>query len=231
MKGIYMVGGYPDLKTFETCYKAACESDLDFIEIGIPFNDPVADGPVIASAIQHVVDNKTDMKSVIDIVKQDTSKTLLIMTYANMIYDYGYENFSNNFGTTFDGLIIPDIPNKYHDMVRGQSLNVPLVPFVTPETRDEDLQALANTTAPFIYYVSVRGVTGGQGGFDETEMTETIKKIKQITNTPIIVGFGIKSKADADHFMGFADGFVVGTAIVNNQTEPENFKTFLNQLL
>lgn len=231
MKGIYMVGGYPDLNTFETCYKIACDSQLDFIEIGIPFNDPVADGPVIAKAIQHVVDNKITMQQTIKIVAQDTSKTIVAMTYANIIYDYGYEKFSKNHANIFDGLIIPDVPNKYNQRLIDDGLSIPLVPFVTPETRPQDLAQLANTTAPFIYYVGVRGVTGGSGSYDTKQMQDTITEIKKFTNIPVIVGFGIKNKIDADKIMKFADGFVVGTEIVKKQTDPSEFKLFLEQLL
>jgi tryptophan synthase alpha chain len=230
MKGIYIVGGYPNLNDFEEILKIADNSDIDFIEIGIPFNDPVADGPVIASAIQKVVDNKTSLNDLIKIIKKYRNKTLLAMTYANIIYDYGYQKFSNDFEEIFDGLIIPDIPNKYHEKIQKEGLKIPLVPFVTPETRESDLEKLSSVKSPFIYYVGVRGVTGGKANYDLEQMNENIQNIKKHTNKPVIIGFGIKTKEDTEKVMTVADGFVVGTEIVKLQDNSLKFKDLLDKL-
>ncbi len=230
MRGIYILGGYPDLKDFENIYKTATEFDLDFIEVGLPFNDPVADGPVISKAIYEAVENKINIDDILSVMKKYDVKHKLIMTYANILFDYGYEKFSKKYSNLLSGAIIPDIPNRYADKIQNENFNIPVVPFITPETRKEDLFGLKDTKAPFIYYVGIRGVTGSKASYDTEQMKTHINQIKQITDTPVIIGFGIKTRADAENAMNIADGFVIGTEVVKRQKKPADFKEYLREI-
>ncbi len=230
MRGIYILGGYPDLESFENIYKTATEFDLDFIEVGLPFNDPVADGPVISKAVYDAVENKIKIDDILAVTKKYDVKHKLIMTYANILFDYGFEKFSKNYSNLLSGAIIPDIPNKYSKRIQNENFDIPVVPFITPETRDEDLLSLKDTNAPFIYYVGIRGITGSKASYDTGQMKDHINQIKQITDTPVIIGFGIKTRADADKAMNIADGFVIGTEVVKRQKDLNDFKRYLKEI-
>ncbi len=230
MRGIYIVGGYPNLKDFEICYKAVSQFNLDFIEVGLPFNDPVADGPVISKAIYETVDKKIKVDDILNVVEKYNVKFKLIMTYANILYDYGYKKFTDRYSGLLNGAIIPDIPNKYVNKIKQVGLNIPIVPFITPETREEDLKLLKTTNAPFIYYVGFRGVTGANVSYDTEQMKKHIDTIKSLTSVPVIIGFGIKTKKDAENACNIADGFVIGTEVVKRQKNLKEFEKYLSDI-
>jgi tryptophan synthase alpha chain len=230
MRGIYLVGGYPDLKKFDEIFNIASGYDLDFIEIGLPFNDPVVDGPVIAEAIYEAVEKRIKTDDILEIVSKYHVNYKLIMTYANILYDYGYKKFSDKYANMISGAIIPDIPNKYSQKIKKEGFSIPIVPFVTPETRVEDLALLKKTDAPFIYYVGFRGVTGANVEYDTKQMKNHIIDIKDITSIPVIIGFGIKTKEDADNACKIADGFVIGTEVVKRQKNISEFKKYMKEI-
>lgn len=226
MKGIYTLGGYPDKDNFLEAVNIVLKN-FDFIEIGLPFSDPVADGPVIAKAINEVI-GRVKIKEIIDIIeKLETKKDIFIMTYSNVIYSYGIKNFSDKLKKVIKGIIIADLPNVMHSFFYSRGFEVPIIPFVTPESRIGDIIEAVKFNPPFIYFIGVRGITGSSSDLDSNEIKDRVKVIKSNTNTPIIIGFGIKSVSDAKKAVSIADGFVIGTEAVKRQTNIKDYEKFL----
>ena len=226
MNGAYIVGGYPDLETYIEVLKILKDSKFDFVEIGLPFNDPVADGPVIAKAIDETVKKRYRVNEILDPAREILKdKELYVMTYCNFVY-----NYSPNIFEGFDGLIIADCPNRFHSFFYKRGLNIPIIPFVTPETREKDLKLLKNSKGNFIYFIGLRGTTGGKIDFSQKDNFKLIEKVKNITNKKVVWGFGIKNKAHIKEALSIADGVIIGTEIVKVQNNIEKLKIFLKSL-
>ena len=233
MKGIYIVGGYPDREGFKKSFIAVAESGYDFIEVGLPFNDPVADGPVIAGAINDALISGVKIHSLIeDIIGfKETKIKKYIMTYSNIVYSYGIEKFSGKLKGVIDGLIIADLPNRMSPLFYRMGLRIPLIPFATLETRRSDLDLVIKSEGDFIYLVGVRGTTGSSADLGSRELLEKIEMIRSMTKKKIVIGFGIKTRNDAVKALKTGDGFVVGTESVKRQGDPAEFKKYIRSLL
>jgi tryptophan synthase alpha chain len=232
MRGIYLVAGYPDRDTFFNCVHAVAQAGFDFIEVGIPFNDPMADGPVIAKAIHDSLDKGATPERVLgDILFMKKVKIKkYAMTYANIVYSYGIKRFSGLMSGLLDGVIIPDLPNRMARLFYDEGFGMPVVPFATLETRLSDLDSINRSGSEIIYFVGVRGITGSAGNLESPELLQKIRMIKENTNKKIIIGFGIKTRDDAAKALRIGDGFVVGTEAVKRQKNPEVLKEYLLSL-
>ncbi len=229
MKGIYIVGGYPDIETFKKQIAIINQRKIDFVEIGLPFNDPVADGPVIAEAIEKTVNKNYKIDEILNMAKL-LNKKVYVMTYSNIIYRYGVKKFSENYSKFLNGLIIADLPNRLHKFFYKLGLKLPIIPFVTAETRKDDFEILKKTKADFVYFVAMRGTTGGKIDFTNKELIKKAEEIKEFLSKDFIVGFGIKNKGDIEKVMQYANGFVIGTEIVKKQHNLKEFEKFLLEL-
>ena len=229
MKGIYIVGGYPDKETFEKSIEIIENLGFDFLEIGVPFSEPVADGPVISRAIEDSLKNGVTVEYIRKLLEKIKHFKIqkYIMTYSNIIYSYGVKNFSNDFKLLINSLIIADLPNRMHNFFYEKELEIPIIPFVTPESRDNDIAYIKSLKGDFIYFIGIRGTTGGKINLQDNYYYETIKKIKKITGKKVIVGFGLKNKDDVLNVLKIANGFVIGTEAVKKMN---NFKIFENYL-
>ncbi len=230
MRGFYIVGGYPDREQFKKCLNAVAAEGFEFIEVGIPFSEPVADGPVIASAIHEAVMNGVDIEAIMADVREMKQKypaiKATVMTYANIIHGYGEKRFSDDFGDILSGVIIPDLPTRMHYWMIEKGLSIPIIPFVTPVSRDEDIEAVKDTKAPFVYYISIMGVTGSDKKGAVNNRSETAKKL---TGKPVVTGFGIRTKEDADRAIAATGGFVIGTEVVKRQKDFDSFCKYIAQ--
>lgn len=233
MKGIYILGNYPNRETFVECFNSIIDAGYEFVEVGVPFSEPVADGPVIASAVQEVIEQGGKSKDILRELKSLELKNakLYIMTYSNIIYNYGLKSFSDDFKEILSGIIVADVPNKLHSYFYDKGFEIPLIPFVTPESREEDIRKVADMKGDFIYFIGLRGTTGGSVDLASSEISERISQIKKITDKTIVMGFGIKDKTDADKALNVADGFVVGTAAVKLQKNPTEYTAFVKSLI
>ena len=232
MKGIYLAGGYPDRPTFKKCAQAVARCGFDFIEIGIPFNDPIADGPVIARALYASISGGTTPEQVIEDIRDLDGLKIrkYAMTYANIVYSRGIRSFSEDLKGSLDGVIIPDLPNRMARMFCDQGLEVPIVPFATLETRQPDIELMNASKSGIIYFVGVRGITGSASNFSSPELAEKAALLKKHSSKKIIIGFGIKTAEDARQAMEIGDGFVVGTEAVRRQEDPEELEKYLRSL-
>ena len=222
MKGIYLTGGYPDRHRFFECCRAVASSGFDFIEVGIPFNDPIADGPVIAGAIHESISGGGTPASVMDDIACINSLKIkkFVMTYANIIYSYGIKNFSDRMAPLLDGVIVPDLPNRMTGLFYDNGFTIPIVPFATLESRESDIDLMNASRSEIVYFIGVRGITGAQSDFTSRELIDKIDMIRSRTGKKIIIGFGIKNGDDARKARAIGDGFVVGTEAVRRQKGP-----------
>lgn len=233
MKGIYLVGGYPDAQTYRRSFDAVARNGFDFIEVGIPFNDPLADGPVIAKAQTDAIAAGATVDAVMDGIMAAAGSGLrtYVMTYGNIIYSYGIQKFSDRMRSYLDGVIVADVPNRMAGIFEEQGFRIPVVPFATLETRESDIELMNRSASEIIYFVGVRGITGAQAELGSGEMLEKLAMLRKRTDKKIIIGFGIKSHADAQKALSLAHGYVVGTEAVRRQHDPAGLEGYLKELV
>ncbi len=194
------------------------KAGADLVEIGIPFSDPIAEGVVIQEADLRSLENGTTTDGVFDMVKDLRTKTampLVFMTYLNPVYHYGYEKFFSKCETVgISGIIIPDLPyeEKGECTDIAASHGVDVISMIAPTSEDR-IKKIAADAKGFIYLVSSMGVTGVRNEI-KTDLTSIIKSIREVTDTPVAVGFGIHSPEQAHRMYEIADGAIVGSAIV-----------------
>ncbi len=230
MRGFYIVGGYPDRQQFKKCLRLIAESGFEFVEIGIPFSEPVADGPVIASAIHEAVMNGVDIDAIMADVREMKAEfpaiRAIVMTYANIIHGYGEKRFSDDFADILSGVIIPDLPTRMHYWMTEKGLEIPIVPFVTPVSRDEDIELISGTQAPFVYYISIMGVTGSD---KKKRADNRPEKAAKLTGKTVVTGFGIKTPEDAAKALSATGGYIIGTEAVRRQKDFREFSEYIKQ--
>ncbi len=226
----YIAAGDPDTQTCTDILNALPDAGADLIELGMPFTDPMADGPTIQAATQRALKAGMTLSKTLDIVKnfreKNTDTPLILMGYFNPVYVYGCEKFIKDAAAAgVDGLIIVDLPpEEDHELIPfAKSEGIDFIRLITPVTKDARLDVLLNGASGFLYYVSITGVTGSASA-DHSEVSKHIAEIKQKTDLPIAVGFGIQTPDDAKEFAAFADGVVVGSALIKeiekNPTNP-----------
>jgi tryptophan synthase alpha chain len=216
----YFMGGDPDFETSLGIMKALPEAGSDVIELGMPFSDPMADGPAIQLAGQRALKNGQSLKTTIDLAREfrkvDNDTPIVLMGYYNPIYIYGVEKFIEDaLASGIDGLIIVDLPPEMDDELCIPALQKDLnfIRLATPTTDEKRLPAVLNNTSGFVYYVSMNGITGSALP-DPSLISGAVGRIKAHTNLPVCVGFGVKTAEHAKAIGAVADGVVVGTAIV-----------------
>ena len=217
----FVMAGDPDLETSLEILKALPAAGADVIEVGMPFTDPMADGPAIQAAGLRALKSGATLKKTLDLVKSfraaDETTPIVLMGYYNPIYVYGVERFleaAKEAGV--DGLIVVDLPPEEDDELclpaRAAGLN--FIRLATPTTDDKRLPKVLENTSGFVYYVSLTGITGAALA-DYSGVEAAVTRIKRHTDLPIAVGFGVKTAEGATAVARAADGVVVGTALVN----------------
>ncbi len=216
----FVTGGDPDFKTSNEIIKKIASNNIDIIEIGMPFSDPMADGPTIQLSSNRAINSGIEMKEIFQLAfnaKLLNSKLpIILMGYYNVIYHYGIQKFVHNcVSNGVDGLIIVDLqPEEDEDLVYElKKNNIYLIRLITPTTDQSRLKLILKNANGFLYYVSVMGITG-QKSANVEELESKIKFIKQFTNLPVIPGFGIKNSSDVSNICKIADGAVVGSSII-----------------
>jgi tryptophan synthase alpha chain len=217
----YFMGGDPDYETSLGIMKALPEAGADVIELGMPFSDPMADGPAIQLAGQRALKAGQTLKKTLqlaaDFRKTDADTPIVMMGYYNPIYIYGVEKFLDDaIAAGIDGLIVVDLPPEMDDELCIPAIRkgINFIRLATPTTDDKRLPTVLQNTSGFVYYVSMNGITGSALP-DPSLVSGAVKRIKQHTELPVCVGFGVKTAEHAKLIGASADGVVVGTAIVN----------------
>jgi tryptophan synthase alpha chain len=214
----FLTGGDPDIETTEKLIPVMAEAGADVIEIGIPFSDPIAEGPVIQAADERALSAGCTTDKLFDMVarvRDKTSVPLLFMTYLNPIFTYGSERFFQRCSETgIDGVIVPDMPfeEKSEIATSCSKFGVELVSLIAPTSR-ERIRKIAAEAEGFIYCVSSLGVTGVRSEI-KTDITSMIEQVRAVTDVPCAVGFGVSRPEHAEQLGAVADGVIVGSAIV-----------------
>ena len=214
----FITCGDPDLETTEQLVYAMERAGASLIELGIPFSDPTAEGPVIQGANLRALSGSVTTDKIFDLVvkiRKNTAIPLVFMTYANVVFSYGTERFIKRAAEIgMDGLILPDVPfeeKEEFDSVLSQ-YDVDLVSLIAPTSEDR-ITEIAKDAKGFIYLVSSLGVTGVRSKIT-TDIGAICEKIKSITDVPVGVGFGISTPEQAAKMASFSDGAIVGSAII-----------------
>jgi len=223
---IYFTAGYPNLNDTVYIIEELENSGVDMIEIGLPFSDPLADGPTIqASSTQALKNGMTSevLFSQLKNIRETVKIPLLIMGYFNPIFQYGVEAFCKKCAETgIDGLIIPDLPvDVYHEKYQAifEKYNLVNVFLITPQTSDKRIRFIDSISNGFIYMVSSASTTGAQNSFGESQNIYFDRIYKMNLKTPQIVGFGISNKETFEQATKTTNGAIIGSAFVNQLTE------------
>ena len=223
--GVFLTAGYPSLEYSKDIFKKILDAKVDFIEIGLPFSDPMADGPLIQHSSQIAIEQNTSVEECFNLVKEirkiNNDIPIILMGYYNPIHYYGNLKFIKKAVLSgIDGLIIVDLPMEEDEEFYNLSYknNLPLIRLVTPTTDEERLKKILKNAQGFVYYVSVTGITGTKSA-SVNDVKNKIKVIKKITNLPVIAGFGIKNSVDAKKMSSISDGIVIGSSLVKKIDE------------
>ncbi len=213
---LYFTAGFPSFEDSIEIIKKSSEKGADIIEIGIPFSDPIADGPVIQYTSAKALENgiNTDKSfEIAKILKSEINVPYLFMTYFNPVYKYGIERFADNcFECGVSGLIIPDLPYEESFELRNvlKERNMNLIYFLTPFTSEKRVKKIIKKASGFIYFISVAGVTGIREDLSD-ETIEKLKRTKEMTEIPIAIGFGISKREQVRQIKEYVDGIIIGS--------------------
>ena len=217
----FTTGGDPDLETSFSILKTIINNKIDIVEIGMPFSDPMADGPTIQESSTRSIENGTIINDIFELVKKIRSLNneipVILMGYYNSIFNMGIKEFTSKcVEVGVDGLIVVDLqPEEDDDLyLKTKEHNIDLIRLITPTTDEERLKTILNNASGFLYYVTITGITG-QNSANLKELESSINSIRSESNLPIVAGFGIKSRKDVENISTFTDGVVVGSSIVN----------------
>lgn len=217
----YVMAGDPDLETTFSILHALTQAGVDAIELGIPYGDPLADGPTIAAAAQRALDAGTQMDDVLTLVNRHKSSggaPIVLFTYFNPVYQFGLENFARAAAEAgASGVIVPDIPleegAELSKTLASEGLDMPLL--VAPSTSRERATKIASQSSGFIYVVSRLGVTGAGMHSSLDRLRSQVAMLRGITEKPLAVGFGVSSPQDVRELASVTDGIIVGSALID----------------
>jgi tryptophan synthase alpha chain len=217
---VYFTAGYPHLQDTLPVMRALQQAGVDLIELGMPYSDPLADGPVIQSSSAVALDNGMSINTLFDqlsVMRKDISLPVVLMGYMNPVLQFGFDEFCRKAAETgVDGLILPDLPphefeKNYGPVMRQYGLD--FIFLVTPETSEERVRYLDGLSSGFLYAVSSSSTTGKDKEFND--ISEYLKRLQsyQLRN-PVLVGFGIKDKKTFDAVVPYANGAIIGSAFI-----------------
>lgn len=238
----YIPVGYPTIDSSESLIRTICEAGADILELGVPYADPLADGPTIQEAGAQALSNGVTLKTCINMVSRlretGVETPIVLMGYCNSFLSYGLNKLSHEATKAgINGFIIPDLPSTMADswVEVFQPFGLDLIFFLAPTTTDARLASVVQKGSGFIYCISVNGVTGERETVSN-ELPSFIKNVRKVTDSPLCVGFGVSSNNHVLEINEYADGVIVGSALINvikksqlNQVET-NVKNYIQSL-
>ncbi|MBD3225244.1 MAG: tryptophan synthase subunit alpha [Caldithrix sp.] len=237
---IFLTAGFPTNRNFIQLAVDILQAGADMLEIGIPFSDPVADGPVIQQSSQAALQNGVGLKEIFNYtkaIKQKVDKPVVLMGYANPLLHYGLKTFLDHAQQSgADGLIVPDVPyDEYHNFWNGQTTALPRILLTTPTSSPDRIKAIDETSQGFIYCVSVTGTTGDRNRINEKDVKVLSNTFRLIQNNKMLVGFGISNEQTIHQLKPHCDGFIVGSAVIrrlmdDNDCNSRNTLAYIGKL-
>ncbi len=232
----YVCAGDPDLDTTEEIILAMADHGADIIEIGVPFSDPMADGPSIQHACQRAIDGGITLTKIFEMIKRIREKTdipLVLFSYYNILFNGGFEkNVKLAKDSGIDGILVVDVPFEEYDEIAPilNANDIHLIRLVAPTTDGKRLEQILKDAAGFVYCITVKGVTGTRTELP-ADLKDRLTKIKKLSPAPIVAGFGISSGEMAKPIAEHSDGVVVGSAFVNRITDASSRKKAVESCL
>jgi len=230
---IFLTAGFPNKDNFVVLAEKLLLAGADMLELGIPFSDPLADGPIIQFSSQAAIENGITVKEALQFAKeirQQTDKPLVAMTYANIILNYGIAKFIEDASRSgLNGVIIPDLSlDEYDRFIVFQKENFDIILLATPTSSTERIIEVDQKSEGFVYYVSVSGTTGTRNGFTNEEVAAMQKTRKLISRNKMLAGFGISSPENILLIKDFCDGVIVGSAVIKKLIANESYDSIAN---
>jgi len=237
----YITAGDPSKESTVPMMHALVDAGADIIELGVPFSDPMADGPTIQLACERALAHNTSLRDVLAMVKefrqQDEQTPVVLMGYLNPVEAIGYECFvSEAVAAGVDGVLMVDLPPEEAGDVDGifKQAGLDMIYLIAPTTTDERIEAIGNAGSGYVYYVSLKGVTGSRA-LDVDDVARNLDRIRKHVTIPVGVGFGIQDGKTAAAVGGVADGVIVGSALVNriaaNADNPAEARRLVSELM
>ena len=225
----YLVAGDPEIEATLDLMHLFVDSGVDVIEIGVPFTDPIAEGPTIQRAHDRALKNDISLKMILNLVsdyrKKDTDTPIVLMGYLNTFISH-IDLVQSSDGGSIDSILVVDVPGELNLKNYGiDNPNINTISLISPTTKENRAEMIAKNSSGFIYYVNLRGVTGSSN-LDLDEIKGNINKIKNYSDLPVMAGFGIKSTDDARTLAECSDGIVIGSSIVQMIDEESKSKEF-----
>ncbi len=225
----YLVAGDPDLDSTLDIMHMFVKSGVDVIEVGVTFTDPIAEGPIIQRAHDRAITKKTSLEDIFKLITKfrlkDDETPIVLMGYLNafIFFRHLIEENKNN---SVDSILVVDIPGELNIADYGiKNENINTISLISPTTKADRIKSIANNSSGFIYYVTLRGVTGSSN-LNVEEISQNIKEIKKYAKVPTLAGFGIKSIEDAKLLSSHADGIIIGSSIVKMIEDSFDSKEF-----
>ena len=231
----YIMAGDPSLEKTKKFVLDLESAGADIIELGVPFSDPLADGPAIQQAAERSLKKGTTLKKVLSLVKEIRNNSdipLILMTYFNPVFKFGIESFVRDaVRKGVDGVIIPDLtPDEAGDFVKlSKQHGLNTIFLLAPTSTGERIHRVSQVSSGFIYYVSITGITGSRLKTGKT-MKDTLRAIKEHAKQPVAVGFGISNAREAKEVAKLADGVIIGSAIVKLIHQKKSIKDFVKDI-
>lgn len=232
---VFLTCGYPNMYITERLILKLSQIGIDLIELGVPFSDPLADGPTIQEASAVALKNKVTLNDILELVKKirkNIATPICIMTYYNLIFCFGEERFIKKAKTSgIDGMIVPDLPPEEAKSLVNLSKRhgLDLIFFISPTSKQNRMRYVSSVSRGFIYYVSLTGVTGERDRLS-ADLIKNLKTIKRITRLPVCVGFGVSRSKHVKQIYRFADGVIVGSAIIKKIKENLGSPDLINRV-
>ena len=225
----YLVAGEPDIESTLSLMKLFIESGVDIIEIGVPFTDPIAEGPIIQKAHDRALQKNVSLSLIFNMIKdfriEDNKTPIVLMGYLNTFISHK-DLIKNNEENAIDSILVVDIPGEVNLADYGlESSNVNTISLISPTTKKNRIKSIAQNSSGFVYYVTLRGVTGSSN-LNIDEISKNIEEIKKYASVPTLAGFGIKSPEDAKLLAKCSDGVIIGSSIVKMIEESSNSREF-----
>ena len=225
----YLVAGDPDIESTLQLMNLFVESGVDVLEIGVPFTDPIAEGPIIQKAHDRALEKNISLTAIFEMVQKfrltDDTTPIVLMGYLNTFLSHK-KIIEENKKDSVDSILVVDIPGELNLADYGiKNQNINTISLISPTTNKDRIKSIANNSTGFVYYVTLRGVTGASN-LNIDEITKNIEEIKKYASVPTLAGFGIKSPDDARLLSSCSDGVIIGSSIVQMIEESSQSKEF-----